>query len=244
MLRAVTLCLFLFPTLAVADVTIFAAASLKTALDEIAAGVDDPVLTISYAGSSTLARQIEQGAPADIFISANTDWMNRLESTGLIVPGTRTDLLGNSLVLISHQPRTLDLTADPDLAGALNGGRLAMALVNAVPAGIYGKAALTSLGLWEDVAPSVAQADNVRAALALVALGEAPLGVVYATDANAELRVHVTATFPADSHAPIVYPLAAIRRNDEIDTALEILQGPAAAAIFEAQGFTVLRGPE
>jgi molybdate transport system substrate-binding protein len=201
-------------------------------------------LTVSLAGSSALARQIQQGAPADIFVSANPDWMDRLEAEGLIAPETRFDLLGNSLVLIAHgrEAAPVGIGPDLDLAAMLDGGRLAMALVEAVPAGIYGKAALSSLGLWDAVAPSVAQADNVRAALALVAVGEAPLGIVYATDAVAEDGVTVIGVFPPDSHPPIVYPAAAVagRDGEGARAFLDWLRGPAARAAFERQGFTVL----
>lgn len=229
------------------DVTLFAAASLKTAMDAIEPAFEAETgadLRVSLAGSSALARQIQQGAPADVFISANVGWMDALQEDGLIDVATREDLLGNEIVLVSH-----DLAADPvtvsgdlDLVGMLGEAPLAMALVDAVPAGIYGKTALESLGLWQDVAPRVAQADNVRAALALVALGEAPLGVVYATDAVAEDRVRSIGTFPADSHDPIRYPVAAIAENgnDLAGRLLDFLHGDEARAIFEAQGFTWL----
>ncbi|WP_010140401.1 molybdate ABC transporter substrate-binding protein [Oceanicola sp. S124] len=229
------------------EVTLFAAASLKTALEQIepvfeaATGAD---LRVSLAGSSALARQIQQGAPADVFISANPGWMDALEDEGLLAEGTRRDLLGNAIVLVAPQGQggRVDLLASPDLPALLGAGPLAMALVDAVPAGIYGKQALTSLGLWEAVAPHVAQADNVRAALALVALGEAPLGVVYATDAAAEPGVEIAATFPEDSHDPIRYPIAALAESDNPLTAglLAFLQGAEARATFEAQGFTWL----
>ncbi|MBN2907740.1 MAG: molybdate ABC transporter substrate-binding protein [Rhodobacteraceae bacterium] len=229
------------------DITVFAAASLKTAMDDIAAsyaaqtghGVD-----VSFAGSSALARQIQQGAPADIFISANPGWMDILDQGGLIVPETRFDLVGNTLVLIADDPLAapVAITADLDLAGMLGGGHLAMAMVEAVPAGIYGKAALVSLGLWDGVASRVAQADNVRAALALVSLGEAPLGIVYATDAAADPKVGVIGTFPAGSHPPIVYPAAAVAASGTPLNAdfLSFLRGPEARAAFEKQGFTVI----
>ena len=234
-----------------APVVVFAAASLGGALDEIAdaweAETSRPV-TLSYAGSSALARQIERGAPADLFVSANEAWMDALEARGLIRPGTRRDLLSNRLVLIAHGP---DRPAVPaqiapslDLAGMLGEGRLAMALVDSVPAGIYGREALASLGLWDEVAPRVAQADNARAALALVALGEAPLGVVYATDARAEPRVSVVGAFPEASHAPIVYPaaLTAGSQHPHARAFLDHLGSPEARAVFERHGFTVLAG--
>lgn len=228
------------------NVTVFAAASMTNALAEIEDRFEAETghdLTVSLAGSSALARQIRQGAPADVFISANADWMDTLEAEGLIAPDSRFDLLGNAIVLIAHGEGAAPVGIGPDLdlAGMLDGGRLAMALVEAVPAGIYGKAALTSLGLWEAVAPSVAQADNVRAALALVAVGEAPLGIVYATDAVAEDGVAVIGTFSPDSHPPIVYPAAAVAGRDgpAVHAFLDWLRGPAARAAFERQGFTV-----
>jgi len=228
-------------------VTVFAAASLKTAMDGIAPAWEqasgDPA-TVVLAGSSELARQIGAGAPADVFISANTAWMDTVEADGLIAAESRVDLLGNRLVLIAHGPDAPPAEIGPalDLPGLLGDGRLAMALVDAVPAGIYGKAALETLGLWDAVAGRVAQADNVRAALAFVATGEAPLGIVYATDATAEDRVTVVGTFPAATHPPVVYPAAATAAGDTDLAArfLEFLRGDAAGAAFERQGFTVL----
>lgn len=235
------------PIAARADtVTVFAAASLKTALDEIAARYGEETgdaLRVSYAGSSKLARQIQQGAPAQIFVSANAAWMDVLEDEGLLAAATRADLLVNRIVLVAGPgaPEGLSLTLTPgaDLAGALGGGRLAMALVEAVPAGIYGKAALQSLDLWDTVAPHVAQVDNVRAALRLVATGEAPLGIVYATDAVAEPKVRVLDLFPEDSHPPIRYPAAILAEGDgpEVRAALRYLRGEAARAIFLRNGF-------
>ncbi|MDB6179855.1 molybdate ABC transporter substrate-binding protein [Paracoccus fistulariae] len=232
-------------------VTVFAAASLKTALDQIAAEFGAKTggqVTISYAGSNQLARQIIQGAPADIYLSANARWMDEVENAGLVADGTRQDLLGNRLVLIAHGKANVlndDQMRDLDLPAMLGDEKLAMALVDAVPAGQYGKAALESLGLWDDVAPHVAQADNVRAALALVATGEAPLGIVYATDAAAEDDVSVIGEFPADSHPPITYPVALTRMaQDPADRAFyDLLSSPQAATIFEAAGFTVLTPP-
>jgi molybdate transport system substrate-binding protein len=230
-----------------AEVTVFAAASLKNALDEVAAGwqaATGNAVSISYAGSARLARQIEQGAPADLFISANTAWMDYLGDAGLIDEASRRDLLGNRLVLVAHGPAAVPVELAPgvDLASRLGDGRLAMALVDAVPAGIYGKAALEHLGLWASVADRTAQTDNVRAALALVALGEAPLGIVYATDAVAEDGVTVVATFPEDSHPPIVYPVALTveaRQPAAVDL-LAWLGSAAARGSFERQGFSVL----
>ncbi|MFH5775371.1 molybdate ABC transporter substrate-binding protein [Paracoccus sp. NGMCC 1.201697] len=225
------------------EITIFAAASLKTALDEIAAewmkGHDDKVV-ISYAGSSKLAQQIQAGAPADIFISASTDWMDEVAKSGDIDPATRTDLLGNTLVLVgTGKPAAADVTTLPDL---LKDGKLAMALVNSVPAGQYGKQSLEKLGLWSKVEPQVAQADNVRAALQLVATGEAPLGIVYGSDAVAEPGVGVVGTFPADSHDAIIYP-GAVTKTADTPQAAAFLQGlkqDPAKSVFEGKGFTVL----
>lgn len=227
------------------EVVVFAAASLKTALDEIAPGFAEETghrMVVSHAGSSQLARQILLGAPADVFLSANSAWMDELEAAGRLVPGTRADLLGNALVLVAAGEDAapvdlLDPTALPDRLGT---GRLALALVDAVPAGIYGRAALSSLGLWDAVAPRVAQTDNVRAALALVATGAAPFGVVYLSDAVAEPRVQIVARFPEDSHPPIVYPVALVAGHDGpgARALLDHLTTPAARAIFEAQGFT------
>ena len=228
------------------SVTVFAAASLKTALDEIAARYHEETgnsMRVSYAGSSKLARQLQQGAPAQVFVLANSTWMDVLERDGLLADGTRADLLVNRIVLVAgpgaEADLSLSISPDLDLVGALGDGRLAMALVDAVPAGIYGKAALTTLGLWDAVAPRVAQADNVRAALRLVASGEAPLGIVYATDAMAEPRVRVLDSFPADSHPPIRYPAAVLAEADspEARTARTYLDSPAARAIFLRNGF-------
>ena len=228
------LVLLIWPVALWAAVTVFAASSLKTALDE-AIAVYEGQVTASYAGSSALARQIGYGAPADLFISANPDWVDWLTGQGLV--SEQTPLLGNRLVLIGPEGSAAG-TPETLVPGA---ERVAMALVDAVPAGIYGKQALTSLGLWETVAPRVVQADNVRAALALVALGEARLGVVYATDALAEPRVTVLATFPEAAHAPIRYPLA--RLTPQGDGLYDWLQRDEAAKIFEKHGFSVLTHP-
>lgn len=224
--------------------TVFAAASTRTALDEIAAAYRAETgheVTLSYAGTSALARQIEQGAPADIFLSASPDWMDYLETRGLIDAATRYALLGNQLVLIGHGPQPAVEIPGPDLnlPLLLGDGRLAVALTEAVPAGVYARAALTSLGLWEGVRDRLAQTDNVRAALALVALGEAPFGIVYASDAVAEPRVSVVGTFPASSHPPIRYPVAAVSGNPLNPAFLSYLRGPEARAAFRRQGFAV-----
>jgi molybdate transport system substrate-binding protein len=230
-------------------VLVFAAASLKTALDEIAGdwrAQTGKEVTISYAGSSSLARQIEQGAPADIFISASVNWMDYLQTAAMIHGDSRRDLLGNRLVLIAHDPAAAEIDLDKgfDLAGLLGDGRLAMALVDSVPAGVYGKQALSNLGLWESVEDKVAQTDNVRAALALVSSGEAPYGIVYVSDAIADARVRVVAAFPQGSHAPIIYPGAIVTGSTEpgAEEFLSYLSGPAAAEVFRTQGFTPLSG--
>jgi molybdate transport system substrate-binding protein len=227
---------------------VFAAASLKTALDEIAAGwakdSGRPMPRLSYAASSALARQIEQGAPADLFISADTDWMDYAQQKKLIQPATRVNLLGNKIVLIAPRDAATSVTIKPgfDLARALAGDRLAMANVEAVPAGKYGKAALEKLGAWNGVKDKIAQAENVRAALVLVARGEAPLGIVYASDAAAEPNVKVVGTFPDDSHPPIIYPAALTRDTKATDARpfLDLLKSVRARPVFEKQGFTVL----
>ena len=231
-------------------VLVFAAASLKTALDRIAAGwrhEAEKQATISYAASSTLAKQIENSAPADLFISADEDWMDYLQHRNLIDPKTRIDLLGNRLVLIAPKTTSIETTIAPGfpLAELLGGGRLAMADPNAVPAGKYGKAALTKLRIWGSVEQQIASAENVRAALLLVARGEAPLGIVYQTDAVAEPSVKIVATFPADTHPPIVYPMALVAGSTDPDAPAlaAYLRGPAARAEFEAQGFTVPAKP-
>ncbi len=249
MLRPVTSALAL--TLALAaplhaeEVVVFAAASLKNGLDDFAArwGAETGnTVTISYAGSGQLARQIIAGAPADLYLSANVGWMDEVEKAGLIRDGARADLLGNTLVLIAHGKgaAAVNIGPDLDLVGLLGGGKLAMALVDAVPAGQYGKAALGALRLWKGVAPSVAQADNVRAALALVSTGEAPFGIVYATDAAASDNVTVTATFPEGSHPPIIYPVALLTNaTDPADRAFyDALFGAEARISFEKQGFS------
>ena len=226
----------------------FAAASLKNALDAVNAewrAETGKTATISYAASSALAKQIEAGAPADLFFSADIDWMDSLATKNLVRTNTRADLLGNRIVLVAPADSAAAATIAPgfDLAGLLGGGKLAMAMVDSVPAGKYGKASLETLGVWDKVKAQVAQAENVRAALALVARGEAPLGIVYATDAVADERVKVVGTFPADSHPPIRYPVAVLAASTNADAAafLDYLRGAKSKAAFEAQGFTVLR---
>jgi molybdate transport system substrate-binding protein len=229
------------------EVVVFAAASLKDGLDAVAAdfqAATGNTVTISYAASNALATQIIEGAPADIFISAAVNWMDEVEKAGLVVPGTRADILGNTLVLIAHGKDAVPVEIGPgfDLAGLLGDGKLSMALVDAVPAGQYGKAALESLGVWSGVEASVAQSENVRAALALVSTGEAPFGIVYATDAVADDNVTVVGTFPADSHPPIVYPAALLTgAADDADRAFfEALTADSADAAFAAEGFAVI----
>jgi molybdate transport system substrate-binding protein len=233
------------------DVLVFAAASMKTALDEInkawSRESGGRKATISYAASSALAKQIEGGAPADLFASADLDWMDYVADKGLIRPETRVNLLGNRIVLIAPKDAATTVTIAPgfNLAAAVGQGRLAMANVDAVPAGKYGKAALEKLGAWDGVKDRVAQAENVRAALLLVSRGEAPLGIVYQTDAAADSNVKIVGTFPEDTHPPIVYPVAITKASAHADAPalLAFLRGPAARAAFERQGFTVLNRP-
>ncbi|CAO4184173.1 molybdate ABC transporter substrate-binding protein [Methylorubrum aminovorans] len=229
-------------------IVVFAAASLKNALDEASAAWANETggrSRISYAGSNALAKQIEAGAPADLFISADLAWMDYAEKNGTIRADSRVNLLRNSIVLVAAKGSGQRVTLEPgiDLTAALAGGRLAMGNVDAVPAGKYGKAALEKLGAWDRMKGQVAQAENVRAALLLVSRGEAPLGIVYATDAASDPGVEVVATFPADSHPPIVYPAALTRDAAGATRAasfLSFLRGPAARPIFERQGFVVV----
>jgi molybdate transport system substrate-binding protein len=227
------------------EVVVFAAASLKTALDAVAADFEvatGNTVTISYAGSNALAMQIIQGAPADIFVSAAVNWMDEVGKAGLVTD--RTDLLGNTLVLIANGVLASPVQIEQgfDLNGLLADGKLAMGMVDAVPAGQYGKAALENLGVWTSVEGAVAQSENVRAALALVVSGEAPFGIVYASDAAGEAGVTVVGTFPKDSHPKITYPAALLTNAvDAADMAFfEALSADAADAKFVAQGFSVL----
>lgn len=228
-------------------VLVFAAASLKNALDAIDDGWQHGTgksVTASYAASSTLAKQIENGAPADLFISADPGWMDYLEQRKLIKSSSRSDLLGNKLVLIAPAASTIKLTIAPGfpLAAALEDGRLAMGDPSGVPAGLYGKAALENLGIWSSVANRIAAAETVRAALLLVARGEAPLGIVYATDAAVEPGVRIVDAFPPDTHPPIVYPIAqtASSSNPNAGDFIAYLKGTAARAEFQKAGFTTL----
>jgi molybdate transport system substrate-binding protein len=228
-------------------VVVFAAASLKTALDGVNVQWRKDTgkkASISYGGSPALAKQIEQAAPAQIFISADVDWMDYLAKKNLIKPESRSNLLGNRLVLIAHQraAEPVDIKPGLDLAGVLGDGRLAMANVDAVPAGKYGKAALERLGLWASVSRKIVQAENVRAALLLVSRGEAPAGIVYQTDAAADPSVKIIGTFPPNTHPPIRYPIALTASATHPDAAvfLAYVRSARAGRIFEAQGFTVL----
>ena len=234
------------PAFAAGDVIVFAAASLKNALDDAVASyrtATGKAVTVSYGGSSALAKQIEAAPPADIFFSADLAWMKDLHDKNLTVPATEKSLLGNEIVLVAPKDSTATISIAPgfDLAGLLGGdGHLAMANVDSVPAGKYGKAALTKLGVWDAVSAKVVQAGDVRAALAFVTRGEAPAGIVYATDAKAEPGVKVIGTFPADSHPPIVYPVAllAASTNPDAKAFLTYIESDAAKPAFTKQGFT------
>jgi molybdate transport system substrate-binding protein len=229
------------------DMIVFAAASLKNALDAVNLQwwkETGKKAAISYAASSALAKQIEQGAPAQIFVSADVDWMDYLARKHLIRADTRSDLLGNRIVLIAAKDKAAKVDIKPgfDLAKLLGDGRLAMANVDAVPAGKYGKAALQSLGVWASVSSRIAQAENVRAALLLVSRGEAPAGIVYRTDAAADPNVAIIGTFPDATHPPIIYPVALTANAAHPDAAafLAYIRSDRATTLFEAQGFTVL----
>jgi molybdate transport system substrate-binding protein len=229
-----------------ATVTVYAAASLKEALDDVgaayAARTGKPV-RFSYGGSSALARQIEAEAPADVFVSADSDWMNYVAQKGLIARGSRFDLLTNHLALIAPAGSHLRLHIGKGmpLAAALGGGRLAVAGPE-VPAGRYARASLANLDVWESVSGKLAPAENVRAALQFVARGETPLGIVYDTDAKVEPKVRIVGLFPDASHPPIVYPAALVGRstNPSAGAFLKFLRGPDARAVFHKYGFTVL----
>lgn len=228
-------------------ITVFAAASLKESVETIAADWKAETgneVRLSFAGSSALAKQIEEGAPADVFISADLKWMDHLDKAGKIKSATRVNLLGNRIVLVAPKDSTLTATIGESfpLATLLGDGRLAMANVDAVPAGTYGKAALEKLGVWQSVKDKVAQAENVRAALLLVSRTEAPLGIVYETDAKVDAGVKILDRFPEESHPAIVYPAAVTTdsKNPEAAALLAYLQGGKAHAIFTAAGFTVL----
>ncbi|MFL5236935.1 MAG: molybdate ABC transporter substrate-binding protein [Rhizomicrobium sp.] len=237
---------FAVPALA-ADVTVFAAASLTDALTEIGKSYQQKTghsAAISFAASSVLARQIENSEGADVFVSADADWMDYLQKRDLVQPATRRNLLGSHLVLIAPADSKTSLRIAPHfkILAALGGGRLAVADPDSVPAGKYARATLTALGVWDSVATHLAPAENVRVALAYVAHGEAPLGIVYTTDAIAEPTVRVIGTFPDNIHPPIVYPVALTK--DAKPLAREFLayvEGPEARGIFRKKGFEVPR---
>jgi molybdate transport system substrate-binding protein len=230
--------------------TVFAAASMKNALDDIDAAFTAKTgvkVNASYAASSQLAKQIEQGAPADIFVSADTDWMDYATSKKTINEPTRVNLLGNSIVLIAPKDSKIGdvaIGAGFDLAKLAGDGKIATGDVKAVPVGKYAKAALEKLGAWTAAEPKFAMADSVRAALTLVARNEAALGIVYATDAKVEPGVKVVGTFPADSHPPIIYPVAATTTaKPEANAYLDYLRSSAAKTVLEKYGFTYLIRP-
>jgi molybdate transport system substrate-binding protein len=231
-------------------VLVFAAASLKNALDDIGTAwtrATGRKAVISYAGSNALAKQIEAGAPADIFFSADLDWMDYAASRNLVKPASRVNLLGNTLVLVAPKDSKAEVSVRPgfDLAAALGAGRLAMANVDAVPAGKYGKAALENLGAWQGVRDRIAQAESVRAALLLVSRGEAPLGIVYRTDAASDPDVRIVADFPQGTHPPIIYPVAQTTASQHPDAQalLDFLRSGQAKLLFEKQGFTFIDKP-
>jgi molybdate transport system substrate-binding protein len=230
------------------EVVILAAASLKNALDDAAAAwakETGKTTKIAYAASSALAKQIEGGIPADLFISADVPWVDYVAERKLIKPASRVDFLGNEIVLIVAKDSKIDLKIDKGfpLRAALGEGRLAMANVEAVPAGRYGKASLEALGVWPSVADRVAQAENVRMAMTLVSRGEAPLGIVYRTDAAADPAVKILGAFPASSHPPIIYPMAllASSTNPDAEAFVAFLKSSAAKQYFVKQGFAVLK---
>jgi molybdate transport system substrate-binding protein len=237
------------PASAAEKLIVFAAASLKGSLDKVAKlyeGKNGGEVAISYAASGPLAKQIEAAAPADIFISADTKWMDYLVKAGAVKKEDAVNLLGNSLVLVAAKDSTLSLKIAKgfDLAKALGDGKLAMGDVKSVPAGTYGKASLEYYGVWKDVEAKAAFADNVRGALKLVSTGEAPLGIVYETDAEADKGVKVVDTFGAESHKPIVYPVATIAasKNPAAKGFYDFLKTREASDVFKKAGFTVLAG--
>jgi molybdate transport system substrate-binding protein len=231
------------------DVLVFAAASLKNALDDAVQNFDKAsgvTVRVSYAASSALAKQIENGAPADIFISADLDWMDSVEKAKMVKPGSCANLLGNKLVLVAPADHASPMTIAPNfpLAQALGAdGRLAMADPDAVPAGKYGKGALETLGVWASVENRIARAEDVRAALRFVSRGEAPLGIVYATDAAAEPGVKIVGVFPDSSYKPIIYPIALLTGGKSADAAKfeAYLRSDKASPFFIKQGFSVIK---
>jgi molybdate transport system substrate-binding protein len=229
------------------DVVVFAAASLKNALDDVAAQwrkESGNKVVISYAASSALAKQIEQGAPAQLFISADVDWMEYLAGKGLIRPGTRSNLLGNRIVLVAPKDaaKPIDIKRGFDLSAIIGQGRLAVANVQFVPAGKYAKAALEALGIWSSVSSRLAQAENVRAALLLVSRGEAAAGIVYQTDAASDPNVTIIGVFPGDTHPRILYPIALTTNatSPAAEAFLAYVKSAKSKARFEAHGFTFL----
>ncbi|HJW42402.1 MAG TPA: molybdate ABC transporter substrate-binding protein [Rhizomicrobium sp.] len=243
---AIALLLPVFSNAHAAGVTVFAAASLSDALTDVGKAYHAKTGTtpaFSFAASSTLAKQIESSAGADIFVSADTDLMDYLDSRGFIAHDTRKNILGNHLVLIAPASAKASIAIAPhfDLLGALNGGRLSIADPDSVPAGKYARTALTTLGVWNSVVDHTVNAENVRVALAYVSRGEAPLGIVYTTDAMSDKGVRIVGTFPDNTHAAIVYPAALMRTaNPDAKAFLDFLSGPEARAIFEKDGFVIL----
>jgi molybdate transport system substrate-binding protein len=230
------------------DLLVFGAASLKNALDDANAQYQRDTgrkVVVSYGASSALAKQIENGAPADIFISADLDWMDYVAEHKLVKPESRFNLLGNKLVLVAPADSRINLTIAPNfpLAQALGNDRLAMADPAAVPAGKYGKAALEALGVWSSVSRKIAPAQDVRITLLLVARGEAPLGIVYQTDAAADKGVKIIGAFPESTHPPIIYPIAVTTASTHPAASVYIgfLKSPSAKPAFEKQGFVVLQ---
>ncbi|MFY9686053.1 MAG: molybdate ABC transporter substrate-binding protein [Pseudolabrys sp.] len=239
------------PLMAQEQIMVFAAASLKNALDDTNAAFTKATgvkTTTSYAASSALAKQIEQGAPAEVFISADLQWMDYLGERKLIKPDSRINLLGNKLVLIAPADSKIANVAIGqgfDIAKLAGSGRIAVADVNAVPAGRYAKGALEKLGSWAAAEPKLAQAENVRATLAFVARDETPIGIVYETDAKVEPKVKIIGAFPDGSHPPVTYPVAATASatKQSVSQYLHFLRTPAAKAIFEKYGFSFLIKP-
>jgi len=223
-----------------ADTTVFAAASMRGALDEIAALSTTPI-TLSYAGSGTIARQVSIGAPADIVILAHPRWMDWLETRGAGLAGSRRDIANNSLVLIGTNG-AVPLTTPTEIPQRLDQGHLAMGQRDSVPAGIYAQSWLKTAGLWDRVMEQLAEVENVRHALALVARGETPLGVVYHSDARAEPRIDVVYNIPETTHDPITYPAAAITEDGR--AFLILLSSPEAKEIFKNKGFTIPEAPQ
>jgi molybdate transport system substrate-binding protein len=235
------------PGWAAEAVKVFAAASLKDALEEVGRAwkaSSGKEIAIVAAATPALAKQIEEGAPADVFISADVKWMDHLQAKDLIKPETRKDLLGNRLLLVGSAaaPASVDLRDAAAFSKLLEDQKLAVAGVESVPAGRYAKEALTNLGLWAAAEPNLAQTENVRASLALVSRGEAIAGIVYESDMIKEKNAKQLAVFPAESHAPIIYPLAVVAASANPDAAelVQYLSSPQAAAIFKASGFTVI----